>query len=76
MAACQGEQDQAAQADAQAQTIARGAEVGLSRGLGSAGLDGTIYELNSALVTALDVSDAAGRWSKGLPVFESCKHYR
>ncbi|MEX0675925.1 MAG: hypothetical protein WD063_02540 [Pirellulales bacterium] len=65
----------AAQLDAPAHTIGRGAEEGLSRALESAGLDGKVYELNGALVLALDTPGAAVRWAAGEPVFERCKLY-
>lgn len=61
--------------DAHAHTVARGAEVGLSRGLASAGLDGTVYELNSALVVAMDTPSAAENWASGSSVFELCQRY-
>ena len=61
--------------DAHAHTVGRGAEVGLSRGIESAGLDGTVYELNSALVVALDTPSAAERWASGSLVFELSERY-
>ncbi len=65
----------AGQLDAQARTIGRGVEEGLSRGVESAGLDGKVYELNGALVAALDTPGAAERWARGESVFENCKPY-
>jgi len=59
--------------DASAHTVGRGAEAGLSQGLESAGLDGTVYELNSALVVALDTPSAADRWAHGASDFEHCE---
>lgn len=53
------------------QTVAEGIELGLTRGLKSAGLDADVYELNSALATALGTPDAAERWAKGEHVFHS-----
>jgi hypothetical protein len=61
--------------DAQARTIGRGAEKGLSHGIESADLDATVYELNGALVAALDTPTAAERWARGESVFENCKPY-
>jgi len=51
------------------QTVAAGIEIGVTRALKSAGLDANIYELNSALATALESPDAAERWAKGENVF-------
>lgn len=58
-----------------AQTVQQGVAAGLMSGLESAGLDARLYELNSALVTALDTPDAAARWAKGEDVFAGCKQY-
>jgi len=58
--------------DSHAYTVGRGAEDGLSESLESAGLDGNVYELNSALSTALDKADAAWQWAAGKPVFAGC----
>ncbi len=49
--------------------VAEGIEAGLTRALKSAGLDANIYELNSALATALENPDAAERWARGEDVF-------
>jgi hypothetical protein len=48
---------------------------GLTTGLESAGLDGQVYELNSALSAALTTPDAAGRFARGEPVFTGCHPY-
>ncbi len=61
--------------DAHAQTVGRGAEAGLSQGLESSGLDGNVYELNSALVAAFDTPSAAERWASGAPIFGGCRRY-
>ena len=50
-------------------SIEQGVEEGLIRSLESAGLDANLYELNDALVTALDTPDAAERWKQGDGVF-------
>ena len=50
-----------------------GAEDGIVQGLNAAGLEGGLYELNSALATALSTPDAASRWAKGQEVFASCE---
>ncbi len=68
-------EDNAQPLDAHAYTVGQGAEEGLSRGLTSAGLDGTVYELNSALVAALAAPAAAERWARGDAVFQQCKLY-
>lgn len=57
---------------AHAETIGRGMAEGLARGLDAAGLDGRLYELHSALVTALDNPNAAERWARGEDVFGAC----
>jgi hypothetical protein len=57
------------------QTIAEGVEEGLIHELASEGLDAKVYELNSALVTALETPDAARRWAQGEDVFAGCKRY-
>jgi hypothetical protein len=51
------------------QIVAQGVELGLTRALQSAGLDANIYEINSALATALGIPDAAERWARGEDVF-------
>jgi hypothetical protein len=51
------------------QIVAQGIEVGMTRALKSAGLDANIYELNSALATALQTPDAAECWARGDDVF-------
>lgn len=51
------------------------AEARLSSGIQSCGLDGNIYELNSALVVALDAPDVSDRWSRGERVFENCQRF-
>jgi Fe-S-cluster containining protein len=53
------------------QTVAQGIEIGLTRALKSAGLDANIYELNSALATALETLDVAERWANGEKVFRA-----
>lgn len=53
------------------QTVAQGIELGVTRALKSAGLDANVYELNSALATALEVPDAAERWAEGKDVFHT-----
>ncbi len=55
------------------QIVQRGVEQGLTRALKSAGLDDQRYELNSALVKALDTPDAAQRWARGENLFTECK---
>ncbi len=55
------------------ETVERGVEQGFINALKSAGLDDERYELNSALLTALDAPDAAERWVRGENVFGKCK---
>ena len=49
--------------------MAQGIEIGMIRALKSAGLDSNLYELNSALVTALENPDAEERWARGENLF-------
>ena len=56
------------------QIVAQGIEAGMTRALKSAGLDANIYELNSALATALEIPDAADRWARGEDVFHNASH--
>jgi len=56
--------------------IEDGVKEGLVRELESAGLDANVYELNGALVTALDTPHAAQRWARGEDVFAGCQRYR
>lgn len=53
------------------QTVAEGIELGFTRALKSAGLDSDVYEINSALATALGTPDAAERWAKGENIFST-----
>lgn len=53
--------------------VGDGVSEGLRRGLTAAGWDGRSYELNAAIVRALDVPDAADRWAQGEEVFQSCR---
>jgi len=62
-------------AETHAHTVGIGAEDGLSKSLQNSGLDGTVYELNSALAAALDASIASEEWVRGNSVFENCKRY-
>ncbi len=72
---CLLEADDAGSVDSHAYNVGRGMEEGLSQGLESAGLDGKVYELNSALLTALETPDAAAQWAEGKPVFSGCQLY-
>ncbi|MFQ5730529.1 MAG: YkgJ family cysteine cluster protein [Planctomycetaceae bacterium] len=58
--------------ESRSHVVVQGAEFGFRSGLKASGLDGSLYELNSALVVALDVPDAAERWAAGSPVFRNC----
>ena len=53
------------------QTVAEGIELGVTRALKSAGVDANVYELNSALATALEEPNAAERWARGEAVFHT-----
>lgn len=53
--------------------VAQGIEDGMTRALKSAGLDANIYELNSAVATALEIPDAADRWARGDDVFRNTR---
>jgi hypothetical protein len=66
-----GSQAEAPDEKGHEQTVAQGIELGLTRALKSAGLDAGIYELNSALATALEAPDVAERWAKGENVFHT-----
>lgn len=57
------------------QIMADHADRGVSDGLSEAGLDGTVYELNSALARALETPDAGRRWVTGDDVFSGCGQY-
>lgn len=69
---CQGEQPNVI--GDFASTLGAGVTAGLTTGLDAAGLDGQLYELNSALSVALDAPQAAARWAAGEPVFAGCRH--
>jgi len=56
--------------------VANGVEIGLTRALDSAGLSAKVYELNSALVIALGLPDAARRWAKGEDIFAGAQALR
>jgi Fe-S-cluster containining protein len=64
-----------AERDFDEQIVKQGAEAGLTEALVAAGRDGNVYELNSALLAALDIPDAAVRWAKGEDVFKQCKRF-
>lgn len=57
-------------------TVAQGVTEGLTQGLAAAGWDGQLYELNAALLRALDLPDAAARWARGEAVFDSCQQFQ
>lgn len=64
------------ESDYDEQVVEQGAEAGLTEALESAGRDGTVYELNSALLAALDTPNAAERWARGEDIFSQCKRYK
>lgn len=53
--------------------LAADLEQGLSTALAAEGLDGQVYEFNSALEIALGTPRAAECWAKGEPVFNQCR---
>ena len=53
--------------------LGNGTADGLKRGLGAATLDECTYELNSAILRALETPDAATRWVQGEDVFAGCQ---
>ena len=55
-----------------ARDLCFGIEVGVSRALDAAGLDGHVYELNDALAVALEIPDASKQWAKGRNVLANC----
>lgn len=55
-----------------AATFGEGISAGLSQGLSNAGFDGRSYELNRALIQALEAPDSTERWLRGEAVFEAC----
>ena len=65
----QGSQDPI---ESRAKSVGKGTEAGLSESLKHAKLDGTIYELNSALAAALENPQAAKHWIEGKSVFNQC----
>ncbi|MGY8770139.1 MAG: YkgJ family cysteine cluster protein [Pirellulales bacterium] len=58
--------------DSHAYEVGQGIRSGMKQGLKALGLDGNSYELNSALVVAIDHPDALDLWAKGEEVFEGC----
>ena len=58
--------------ESRSHVVVQGAEFGFCSGLKASGLDGNLYELNSALVAVLDAPDAAERWAKGESIFPNC----
>jgi hypothetical protein len=67
-----GQEGKAPEVERHEQNVEQGIEIGLNRALSCAGLDSKFYELNSALVAALDTPNAAERWAHGDNVFENC----
>lgn len=55
---------------------AQNVQAGISAALRASALDGEVYELNSALLAALDGTKPAADWLQGAPVFASCQRYR
>jgi hypothetical protein len=56
-----------------AQTITHAVQESLTQELHTQRLDGTHYELNSALTVAFDTLDVAERWARGETVFVNCR---
>ncbi len=58
--------------DNPARAWAMGVSGGLQRALSESGLDGNLYELNSAVLCALNTPGAAELWGRGVDVFADC----
>jgi len=52
-------------------TLGEGVSDGLTQALEAAHLDGRCYELNHAVVQAVDVANVAARWARGEQAFEA-----
>ena len=62
--------------DSHSYIVGEGVAAGISQGVSDLGLDGTFYELHSALLVALEAPDAIGRWSRGeQDVFGNCDRF-
>ena len=72
-AVCGGDDSAEPQRRVSSSSLALGIERGLSKSLSAAGVDANRYELNSALLVALDAPDVSERWASGEPVFAGCK---
>ncbi len=59
--------------DEHAYEVGQGARSGFKNGLQDSGLDGNLYELNSALTVALENPQAGKQWVNGEPIFANCK---
>lgn len=66
----------AAEFESRGQLVTEGTELGFSRALESAGLDSQLYDLNVALVAALDAPNAAESWIHGERIFDNCRKYQ
>jgi hypothetical protein len=53
--------------------VGDGTMTGLRRGPHDAGMDAGGYELNSAVLCALETPDAAARWASGENIFAQCR---
>jgi hypothetical protein len=60
-------------ANVAARSVAIGVRQGMSQVIESAGLDGGVYEFNSALAVALNTPDAASQWIQGGRLFTECR---
>ena len=58
--------------DEAAKTCTRGVSAALQRTLALTGLDGNLYELNSAVLGILEIPDAFERWLGGEDLFADC----
>jgi hypothetical protein len=52
--------------------LAEAIEDGVVAGLEALGLDAQWYELPSAVLCALDMTDGPARWAQGEAVFQGC----
>ena len=68
----QGDTDGQVPLDLPAKVWAMGVSAALQRAFSGAGLDSNLYELNSAVLQALECPDALRRWLRGEDVFRDC----
>lgn len=67
-----GQDDEFVPVDPHTTVSMRGVQAGLSGAIQRSGRDGGYYELHSAVLCALETSDARRRWENGEDVFVAC----